>query len=621
MCLDNVRAPGPRAERGGGSEWRGSQGALPHRVIKSLEENGIPIDYISGTSIGAVIGGLYAAGYTPQTIKEEFRSVKIQELLNGRIERDNQYYFKQMHRNAAMVTVRLDLKNKGRKARIPANIIPTEPLDMMMSEYFSGATAASAGDFDRLMVPFRCVATDAVGRRDVVFRGGDLGYAVRASIAVPLVFSPVRDTTTLYFDGGMFDNFPWQPLYDDFLPDILIGSLCTETTIDPEEMNSIDQVFAVTTLHTDYSLPREEDILIRRDMSSVNTMDFARAVAFIDAGYEDAMKAMPVIKASIRRRVPQAEVENKRAVFRSREPETTIGSITVEGLKEGQKEYVLNTLGYGTRKQKRDYDFDDLKKGYYKLIAEREIVGQYPHIEYDTAPGKYDVKLSLATKPNLRIHVGGNISSTALNQAYLGLEYKIIGYTASSWNLDGYFSSFYSSAGFSGRVDFFAGGRPVYFEYGGLLSYYNYFKPNYGFLTKGNDITFSKYDDHYGKIAFGTPVSRSSVLSLRFHGGRDQYRYFQQEGYGADDIMDRTRFVFGGAQLEVDWKKTNYALYPTKGVHQTISVIGVRGIDYFRPGTAGIALREPSTGRRRTWYGAKFSREQYFRTPPLKWFS
>ncbi|MCC8034451.1 MAG: patatin-like phospholipase family protein [Rikenellaceae bacterium] len=497
----------------------GAKGLYHIGVIKALEENGIPIDYISGTSIGAVIGGLYAAGFTPEQIEEEFRSAKIQELLTGRIERDNQYYFKQMHRNAAMVTVRLDLKNKGRKARIPANIIPTEPLDMMMAEYFSAATAVCGGDFDRLMVPFRCVATDAVARREVIFRGGDLGYAVRASIAVPLVFSPVRDSTALYFDGGMFDNFPWQPLYDDFLPDILIGSLCTETSIDPDQMNSIDQVFAVTTLHTDYSLPRSTDIMIRRDMSSVNTMDFARAVAFIDAGYQDATKAMPVIKASIGRRVSPAEVDRMRAEFRGQEPEALIGSVTVEGLKEGQKEYVLNTIGYGTKKQKRDYDFDDLKKGYYKLIAEREIVGQYPVIKYDTAEGKFNVILPLSTKPNLRIHVGGNISSTALNQAYLGLEYKMIGHTASSWNLDGYFSSFYSSAAFSGRVDFFARGTPLYFEYGGLLSYYNFFKSNYGFLTKGNDITFSKYDDHYGKIALGTPVSRSSVLSLRFHGG------------------------------------------------------------------------------------------------------
>lgn len=597
----------------------GAKGLYHIGVLKALEENGIPVDYVSGTSIGAVIGGLYAAGYTPERIEQEFRSPRIQELLTGQIERDNQYYFKQMHRNAAMVTIRLDMKNKGRKMRIPANIIPAEPLDMLMAEYFSGATAASHDNFDSLMVPFRCVATDAVGRREVVFKGGDLGYAVRASIAVPLVFSPVKDTAALYYDGGMFDNFPWKPLYDDFRPDILIGSICTETAVDPDQMNTIDQVFTVTTLHTDYSLPRESDIVIGRDLSNVGTMNFGRAAALIDAGYEDALKMMPIIKASVRRRVTPQEMADRRASFLAGEPPMSIGSVEVTGLKPGQIEYVLNTIGYTTRKQKSDYDFTDLRKGYYKLIAEGEMVGQYPRIEYNQLSGKYDVELELATKPSLRIMAGGNISSTALNQAYLGFEYKIIGKVASGWNLDGYFSSFYSSASLVGRVDFFAKGTPLYFDYGGSLNYYNFFKSNYGFLTKGNDITYSKYDDHYGRIAFGTPVSRHSVLSLSLHGGRNEYRYFQQKGYDADDAMDRTRFRYFGGQLEVDWRKTNFQMYPTRGIRQTISVIGIRGIENFRPGTTSS---DPAvSGNHRTWVGAKFMREQYFRTPFVKWFS
>lgn len=599
----------------------GAKGLYHIGVIKALEENGIPIDYISGTSIGAIIGGLYAAGYTPAQIEAEFSSQRIQNLLGGRIERDNQYYFKQMHQNAAMITVRLDLKNKGRKARIPSNIIPAEPLDMAIAEFFTPPGAACRGDFDSLMVPFRCVATDAVGRKEVVFRNGDLGMAIRASIAVPLVFSPVKDKKALYYDGGMFDNFPWRPLYDDFEPDILIGSICTETGVDPEDMSSIDQVFTVTTLHTDYSLPRETDIVISGDFTSVNTMDFARAVSLIEAGYEDALRAIPEIKASIRRRVEPGELALKRERFKEREPATVIGSVEIEGLTQRQKEYMENTLGYGTVRSKREYDFDDLNRGYYKLIAEGEMTGEYPRLEFNPTTGKYDALLYLTAKPSFRIMAGGNISSTALNQAYIGAELKHIGSLASSWNLDGYFSSFYRSASAGGRVDFFAGGRPVYFGYGGSFNFYNYFKSNYGFLTKGNDIAYSKYDDHYGTVALGTPVSRHSVLSVRMNSGRNEYRYFQQEGYESADTMDRTRLVHGGLQAEVDWRKMNYTMYPTRGVRQTFSVMGIRGIEYYKPGKSGHELGQPAASGKRNWYGAKFSREQYFRTPALKWFS
>lgn len=599
----------------------GAKGLYHIGVIKALEENSIPIDYISGTSIGAVIGGLYAAGYSPEQIEAEFSSARIQNILSGRLERDNQYYFKQMHQNAAMITIRLDLKNKGRKARIPPNIVPTEPLDMAIAEFFTPATAAYGGDFDSLMVPFRCVATDAAGRQEVVFRGGDLGKAVRASIAVPLVFSPVRDSSALYYDGGIFDNFPWRPVYDDFRPDILIGSICTETGVEPDDMNSIDQVFTVTTIHTDYSLPRESDIIISRDFSGVTTMDFARAVSLIEAGYEDAVRAMPVIKGTIRRRVPPGELARKREEFASRTPGNLMGSLRVDGLNAQQVEYVEKTLGYGRGAQEKGYDFDDLERGYYKLIAEGEMTGQYPSITYNSETGKYDAVLYLTAKPSFRIMAGGNVSSTALNQAYVGMELKYLSRVASSWNLDGYFSSFYSSAAARGRVDFFLSTRPVYFGYGGSMNFYNYFKSNYGFLTKGNDITYSKFDDHYGTVALGTPVSRHSVVSLRMNGGRNEYRYFQQAGYESADTMDRTRFVYGGLQLEMDWRKMNYAMYPTRGVRQTFSVIGVRGIEYFKPGTSGNDLGQDRMSRKRQWYGAKFSREQYFRTPPVKWFS
>ena len=153
----------------------GAKGLYHIGVMKALEENGIPIDYVSGTSMGSIIAGLYAIGYTPDQMAELFKSDRISYWMSGRIESEYLYYFKQRRPSAAMVTLRFDFRNPKKVARLPTNLIPSGQIDMAFVEFFSAANAACGGDFDRLFVPFRCIATDAAARKDVVYRSGDLG--------------------------------------------------------------------------------------------------------------------------------------------------------------------------------------------------------------------------------------------------------------------------------------------------------------------------------------------------------------------------------------------------------------------------------------------------------------
>ena len=190
----------------------GAKGLYHIGVIRALEENNIPIDYVSGTSMGSIIGGLYAIGYTPEEMANEFLSEKIKYWITGRIEKDHQYYFKQMHQSAAMLNLRLNFKNKRHVARLPSNLVSTSQLDMAFIEYFSAATVGCGGDFDRLFVPFRCVASDAIGRQEVIYRKGDLGRAIRTSMSIPLVFKPNRTDSKLLYDCGIFNKYPRQVL-------------------------------------------------------------------------------------------------------------------------------------------------------------------------------------------------------------------------------------------------------------------------------------------------------------------------------------------------------------------------------------------------------------------------
>lgn len=594
----------------------GAKGLYHIGVIKALEENGIPIDYVSGTSMGAIIGGLYASGMSPEDMQELFESEQIKYWLTGRIENRYKFYFKEMRENAAMLTLRFDPKH-SRKPSMPWNLVSTNQLDMAFVEFFARAQAGSGGNFDSLFVPFRCVATDVIGRKAVTYRQGNLGEAVRASMTIPMVFRPIHNDSIALYDGGIFDNFPWRVLMEDFGPDILIGSKSIGGGERPGD-DAVEQVFALTTLHTDYGLPRPTDIMVSRVLKEVSMMDFDKAPYAIEAGYTDAMAHMDEIRAAIKRRANPEQTEARRNAFDASLPPLEFGDFAIDGLNPDQTAYIRKMLGLTYKES--DYDFERFRYEYFKILAEGEIEGDFPRVSYDSARGEFRLNMRMSVKPNLKLMIGGNISSTALNQAYVGLEYRTIGRTANTYYIDGYLSPFYSSVTVGGRNDIIKK-SPLYLEYGATVNAYDYFRSNFGFLSKGNDISYSKFRDHYATFSMGTPASRHSVLNVRTNAGRTEYLYFQQTGYDDNEMMDRTRFLYVGVKAELERKSMNYSHFPTRGVHQVISVMGLSGNEYFRPGTSGFDLGQTAGKYTRTWFGARFMREHYLSRRPFKWLS
>lgn len=604
----------------------GAKGLYHIGVIQALEEQGIPIDYVSGTSMGAIIGGMYAAGYTPREMEAEFASGRVQQWLTGRIESRYQYYFKQMHRDASMITLRFGAQRAavtGQRRRgglLPGSLIPSNQLDLGFVEYFSPASAACEGDFDRLFVPFRCVATDATHQREAVFRSGDLGEAVRASMSIPMLFRPMVIDSVQFFDGGLFNNFPWQPLQEDFAPDILIGSRCVEDK-EPRDVSMMEQLLVLTMMHTDYRLPRQSDISIAHVFTDVSTMDFGKAAGVIEAGYRDAMEMMPRIREQIARRVDPLELQTRREAFVARRPPLRFEDYRIEGLTHKQTDYVHDLLALGSRKQRPPYTLDQFRNEYFKILSEGQIDGNYPQVDYDPENGHYHLGMRMRTKPSFVLKVGGNISSTALNQAYIGMEYRAIRRSAHTLRLEGYFSPFYVSTQASVRTDFFLR-IPLFWEVGASYNYYNYFRSDYGMVSKASDLTYGKYEDPYARAVIGTPLGRHSVFTLQANGATGAYRYSQStKVYERGDELDRTRFDFFGAKVEARRDDLNQLLYPTRGIRQSLSGIYITGSERFRPGTTAELGGQPVSVDHRHWFGAKFSREHYFPIRPVRWFS
>ena len=615
----------------------GAKGLYHIGILKALEENHIPIDYIAGTSMGAIVAGLYAIGYSPDEIAQLFLSDQIKLWMSGRIEREHTFYFNRMQPRQDMITLNLDFKAEKNIAVIPTSLVPSTQIDMSFNEIFAPATAHAKGDFDNLFVPFRCVASDVYNKREIVYRDGDVGKAIRASMTIPMVFRPLKADSILLYDGGIFNNFPWEPLEADFQPDFFIGGKCVKGMQNPDETSLVEQIEAITMMHTDFDMPEGRSILIEHVFEDVGMLDFGRAQYIMDIGYSDAMEVIDSIKQAIPRRQSPEALLNRRLTFRSQLPDLIFDDYRVKGLTGDQSQYVRRMLGLDDDK-KQTFNYPEFKSAYFKILSEGEVIGDYPEMVYNDSTGYFTVNLPLRTKPSFRVKLGGNISSTALQQAYVGLEYKAIARRAHSLRFDGNFSALYTAVKLGWRTDFYLK-NPVFFEFLISDNDYNYRKgPNWASFEKHG---YHGYHDSYSSASFGIPWGRSSAVQARFNAGSDRFSYYDR-AYPPKEFgsSEKTHFDFYGLQLEVTTRTLNYALFPTRGVSQSISGIFINGRERFRPGEnyprdpvldgSGdpvfdaegnpVLIDNPFPDKAtRRWFGARYTREEYF--PLARWFS
>jgi NTE family protein len=260
--------------------------------------------------------------------------------------------------------------------------------------------------------------------------------------------------------------------------------------------------------------------------------------------------------------------------------------------------------------QYRTFSFDEFKSAYFKILSDGEIMGDFPEMTYRDSTGYFTVRLPLRTRPSLRLKIGGNISSTQLQQAYFGVEYQVLALRAHTFHFDGNFSGIYTSVQAGWRTDFRLKG-PVYFD---LFFHYN----RYNYKKGPSWTTFEKYGYHgyhetFLSSSFGFPLGRSSALQVRAHAGIDQFFYYERGrgvlgGYGTSE---RTRFQFAGAQVEATKRTLNYPLFATRGIWQSVSAVAIEGRETFTPGDQ-FRGEVPAGRSDRRWVGGKYTREEYF---------
>lgn len=184
----------------------GAKGAAEVGVLQAIEEAGLPIDYIAGTSIGSIVGGLYSYGYRAAFLDSMFRSQQWTTLLSDRNVDYKHRFLKKKHGTTYLFGFPIAGRKK-RRARGAFKLGAVEG-DHIVALLDSLTANSHYSSFDRLPIPFRCVATDIVSRREVVLSSGSLALAMRASMAIPGVFKAVNLDTLCLLDGGMLNNLP-----------------------------------------------------------------------------------------------------------------------------------------------------------------------------------------------------------------------------------------------------------------------------------------------------------------------------------------------------------------------------------------------------------------------------
>lgn len=278
----------------------GAKGAAHIGVLKYIEEAGIPIDYIAGTSMGSIVGGMYALGYSSDEILDIISSVDWDRLISNNVERKKISFFEKSVKNTQIITVPFSVKideeklqSKSFRNSLPNGLVSGDNLINLFNSLSVGYSDFMS--FDELPIPFICIATNMISGEADILDKGEFTKSLRASMAIPILFDPIKMDETLYVDGGLTSNFPVEQcraMGADYIIGVSMSPGLEENT---EKLSSIlSQVKQLKEIITDKdfeSYHQQCDIFISPDLKGVGMLSFnAESVARVtQSGYEAAL--------------------------------------------------------------------------------------------------------------------------------------------------------------------------------------------------------------------------------------------------------------------------------------------------------------------------------------------
>ena len=284
----------PRLKIGVALEGGGALGLAHIGVLQWFEDHHIPVDYLAGTSMGGLVGGLYATGKSPQELLQLVDAQNWDVILGGAIPFEDLSFRRKEDKVAFPNSILLGLR-KG--LVLPGGLNAGQQISLLIDR--ETLPYSNVQSFDDLPVPFRCVATDLVTGKQAVFKDGPLSRAMRATMAIPGLFSPIRDNEHVYVDGGLVGNLPTD-VVRQMGADIVIG---VHLQTSPGEAGKIQSLFSILGRSIDVVVAGNEirglagaDIIINVPLQDFTSLDYTKSKAIVDKGIGAAAEKAHVLE-------------------------------------------------------------------------------------------------------------------------------------------------------------------------------------------------------------------------------------------------------------------------------------------------------------------------------------
>ncbi len=541
----------------------GAKGLAHIGALKEIEKAGVRIDYIGGTSMGAIIGALYASGYSAHQLDSIFNTLDFETLISDNVPRGAKTFYEKEDAEKYALTFPFD----NFHLRFPSGISKGQNVYNLLSKLM--LHVKDVEDFNELPVPFLCIATDVEKGKEVILRKGYLPRAVTASGALPSLFSPVVIDSTLYVDGGVVNNYPVDEVRA-MGADIIIGVDVQDTLRTREDLQTaldvLVQINNYRTIEVMKQKIQKTDVYINPKIDDFSVVSFDEGQKIIEAG-ESATEAL---SESLKMIASQQRPKIQGNIIPPQRESIFIENIIVEGNEKYTRSYILGKLKLRTSSEVSNRDFSD---GVNNLSATGNFDGiDYQFYNHPSLKDHYDVVFKVReSQSNTSLRLAAHYDNLYKSAALLNLTRKrvftnndvvsfdfIIGDNI-RYNLD-----YYIDKGYNWSI--------------GLSSRYRYFEKNIGLDFLGTEFLVPQniqlnrigleYEELTNQLFLQTVFQRIFQLGL---GAEHKWLRYLSETIGIDEegnprtLFENTHYYSTYGVLKYDTLDDRF--FPSSGFY------------------------------------------------------
>ena len=588
----------------------GAKGIAHIGVIQALEDNDIPIDYITGTSMGAIVGGLYAAGYSPAEMMQLLNSKDFVNWSTGVINQDLTYYFDKATRTPAFLNVNFAIKDSTAKASsiIPSSLVNPIPMNFGFMELFAPYSAQCGNDFDKLFVPFRCIASDVFNKREIVCSNGNLGDAIRASMSFPLVFKPIYNEDTPLFDGGIYNNFPVNVMQKDFAPEFILGIDVSTASSKINMNNLVDQVEAMVIQDHGATLPESSGIRMNLNLSKFQLLDFQKANEIYKVGYDQTIAIIDSIKARVQTRVSKESRAIARNSFKSKTPNIVFDKVEVTGTGNSMQNAYLEEMF--TIRNQSTFDIEEAKISYYHAISSQKLNDLVPSATYNDSTHKFTLNLKASPKDNFHVGVGGFLTSSTNSMMYIDAGFRTLSFNSFDAGIKGWIGQSYYAGEVGAKISLRTH-IPSHLSIYGVVSKQKFYEND--MLFYADDLpTFITNHDNHARLTYAFALGRKAKMGVSVGYGMLRDYFYQSNNINYNTTQpDKATYRLGQARISIERNSLNHPMYPSNGSRLSALGFGVLGKYNFEP-NANNENQIPDETNDIGWIQGELDLEHYF---------